>query len=192
MFKYISFVLIIALVYILTSVFVDVFSQRPISLCGYSISYVPTKSMEPIIPAKSYIVIRQTDDIEVGDIVVYQSKSGSTKGMYIIHRVIKETENGYIFQGDNNPMADEEIVTKDMIYGIYCFTVPLLGRINRSFMFLIIIIIFVLMFLVQLVNIVMKFKKDKTKLEDEECLNKLRKEIYFEELKKIEEEARKS
>ena len=73
---------------------------------GYSVSYVPTESMEPTIHAGDYVLFREAtfDTVEVNDIVIYRA----TSGRFIIHRVIEKNNEYLICKGDNNPIADAE------------------------------------------------------------------------------------
>ena len=53
---------------------------------GYSVSYVPTESMEPTIMAGDYVLFKNTsfEEVKEEDIIVYRSASGR----FIIHRII--------------------------------------------------------------------------------------------------------
>ena len=71
-----------------------------------------TNSMDPLFDAGSNaieIVPRSPQEIQVGDIVSYETEFGT-----IIHRIIEvgQDEEGWyaIFQGDNNPIPDPERV----------------------------------------------------------------------------------
>ncbi|MBN1644598.1 hypothetical protein JW851_00980 [Candidatus Woesearchaeota archaeon] len=70
--------------------------------------FADTNSMDPIIDAGAHaieIIPKTPDDVHVGDIVSYQSGSGT-----IIHRVIETGYDNYgwyaEFKGDNNPIKD--------------------------------------------------------------------------------------
>ena len=73
-------------------------------------SFTDTHSMEPVLSSRTNaieIVPKSTDEINVGDIVSYESKyAGGT----IIHRVIEKSSDAdgvyFIMKGDNNPDAD--------------------------------------------------------------------------------------
>lgn len=83
--------------------------------------FADTKSMDPLIDSNTIgIEVKPSseDEIEIGDIIAYESE----KGITIIHRVIKINEdsegNYYITKGDNNLFADNEKIRFDQIEGI--------------------------------------------------------------------------
>ena len=71
-----------------------------------------TGSMEPTAVGCDVLVYTPADDVDVGDVVVYEAdwRSG-----LVIHRVVAEHEDGYVLQGDNNPDPDPEVVTDAQI-----------------------------------------------------------------------------
>lgn len=56
---------------------------------GYGISVVVSGSMEPTIHMNDVVIVKQTDRLEQGDIIVYQSGSYA-----VIHRLVSIRENG--------------------------------------------------------------------------------------------------
>lgn len=165
--------------------------QRPPRIFGLSLSYVPTASMEPTISAGEYVMYGKTDfeDVNVGDIIVYKSSSG----MYIIHRVIEKNTEYLTTKGDNNAISDTEQITPDMVYGKYIMTIHFLsifsGGISKNLVFLILILIFTAMIVMQIISIVLKQKTEKLKKDSEAdrklLLEQLKKEILEEELEKL-------
>lgn len=84
---------------------------------GYKPIYVLTDSMEPVIPAGSWVVgvpVRG-EEITVGDVAAYRKENGTKLQPTVIHRVVAITENGFIFQGDNNELPDSQVVRADQI-----------------------------------------------------------------------------
>jgi len=82
--------------------------------------FTDTNSMDPLIDINSNaieILPESADDINVGDVISYQSAYG-----VIIHRVIeKETDNKgiyYITKGDNSPFKDSKKVRFDDVKGV--------------------------------------------------------------------------
>lgn len=165
--------------------------QRPPRIFGLSVSYVPTASMEPTISAGEYVMYGKTnfEDVNVGDIIVYKSSSG----MYIIHRVIEKNTEYLTTKGDNNAISDTEQITPDMVYGKYIMTIHFLsifsGGISKNLVFLILILIFTAMIVMQIISIVLKQKTEKLKKDSEAdrklLLEQLKKEILEEELEKL-------
>jgi len=83
--------------------------------------FVNTNSMDPFLDENSNgieIVPTSTDQIKVGDVISYESRTGGI----VIHRVINidEDNNGtfYTVKGDNNPLQDPERVRFTQIKGI--------------------------------------------------------------------------
>jgi signal peptidase len=74
------------------------------------VGYVETDSMEPQLePGDGYIGVPKplAGDIEPNDVVTYEAQSLGGGGL-TTHRVIKETDGGYITKGDNNPFTDQD------------------------------------------------------------------------------------
>ena len=84
--------------------------------------YADTKSMLPVLSKDANgleIKPKSIDDIQIGDIVSYNSKYFN--GL-IVHRVIdirEDTQGTYlILKGDNNPEPDPERVRFEQIHGV--------------------------------------------------------------------------
>lgn len=82
--------------------------------------FTDTNSMDPLLDAGSNgleIVPENAEQINLGDIVSYESKDG-----IIVHRVIEinKDENGtyFILKGDNNPEQDPGKVRFEQIKGV--------------------------------------------------------------------------
>ncbi|MCI9072542.1 MAG: signal peptidase I [Lachnospiraceae bacterium] len=84
---------------------------------GYKPVYILTDSMEPAIPAGSWVVAvpARAEEIAVGDVAAYRKENGTELQPLIIHRVVGITESGFIFQGDNNSLPDSWIVGAEQI-----------------------------------------------------------------------------
>lgn len=73
-------------------------------------SYVETGSMEPTIQTgDGFVAVPAvlTGDVQTGDVVVYEAQRLQGGGL-TTHRVVGETEAGYITQGDANPFTDQD------------------------------------------------------------------------------------
>jgi hypothetical protein len=82
-------------------------------------TFTDTHSMEPVISSRSYaieVVPKSEDQINVGDIVSYESKYATG---IIIHRVIEKGTDSqgtyFIIKGDNNLAADPGKIRFDQI-----------------------------------------------------------------------------
>jgi signal peptidase len=112
------------------------------------LNVVVSGSMEPVMYRGDIVAIEQvnffslkefnTDNIRVGDIVVYNSEWFS--GGPIIHRVINVTEtNGtklFTIKGDNNPIQDplpvrpSQIISRVLTIGDHPVIIPKIGYIT--------------------------------------------------------------
>ena len=162
------------------------------SVFGFSVSYVPTQSMEPTISSDQYILSQSTtfDKVNVDDIIIYRS---NTENRFIVHRVIAKYDDYLITKGDNNPIADTEHITSDMVCGKYITTIGFLsifsGGVNSTVVYVILVILFVILIITQGFSIYIKYKADRIKKQNElrnkQALEELRQEIYKEELEKL-------
>ena len=142
------------------------------SFFGYTISYVPTESMEPTIRVGETVLIKKGgfEKTQVGDIIVYKN---SEENKYIIHRVTRILEDGTLrVKGDNeytNPKEDNVIITKDNYYGEYVSTVNFLNLKslvkNKSFILPICILIYLIAVVSEGISIAKRIKaKNEEKL----------------------------
>ena len=195
--KFISYILIGVCIflcfYISFEVVVAIKNDLPVSIFSYSVSYVPTDSMEDEIMAGEYVLFKETtfSEVDVEDIIVYKSKTGSMQGQYIIHRVIEEHNGYFITMGDNNVLPDEEHITADMIVGKYIKVVKFVGWINNNKKPLMVVLMTCVFgsLMLQYVTNYLKKKQQETQKQQEtyqqELLEQLKKEILEEELEKI-------
>lgn len=195
-------IIVLLIVYMLVCNVIAVREEKPVSYFGYSYSYVPTSSMEPAIKKGDSIIFKKVsyDSCDVGDIIIYKSKADNTKGMYIVHRIIEITDEGFIVQGDNNPTPDDEVITKDMIIGRYIKTFNFLnvGKLatNRNLIYGLLITVFLIIIVTESINIyLMKnkrmLKKNKADISEEELKAQVLQEMKEELLREIEEENKK-
>ncbi len=70
-------------------------------------SEVSGNSMEPTLSEGDLLIAFETSSIGTGDIVIVQDET-CFENEYVVHRVVEVTENGYMTQGDNNPITDQE------------------------------------------------------------------------------------
>ena len=68
------------------------------------VGYVTSDSMAPTIsPGDGYVAI-PAETVSNGEVVVYWS---SARGEYVTHRVVGQTEEGFVTKGDNNAQTDQ-------------------------------------------------------------------------------------
>jgi signal peptidase len=104
---------------------------RPIGLGG-SANYVTVsgESMEPTMFDGDFVVTRQQDDYQVGDVLVYKIEEGEVgAGGLVIHRIIGGSmAEGFVTQGDNRDKADLWYPTEDEIIGEAWLEIPRAGQ----------------------------------------------------------------
>jgi len=84
--------------------------------------------MLPTIEPGSFIITKQKESYEVGDIASYSTgKKSQFQGRNVVHRITQVTDEGYIFKGDNNKKRDPGIVKIDDIRGEVVLFTPFLG-----------------------------------------------------------------
>lgn len=93
---------------------------------GYGLANVLSGSMEPTFSKGTLLIVKETDDIKTGDIVVYQSGSE-----LIVHRVIDMNQNQITTKGDANNIADP-VFDKTQIKGVVIQWIPFLGTIANA------------------------------------------------------------
>ncbi|QKY19149.1 signal peptidase I [Halolamina sp. CBA1230] len=105
------------------------------------LGYVETGSMEPTLePGDGFVAIPDAvaGDVEEGDVIVFRAEELQGGGL-TTHRVVGETERGYVTQGDANPFTDQDgdeppvkegqIVAKALQIGGSVVVIPNLGTV---------------------------------------------------------------
>ena len=100
---------------------VNLFKKNYASLFGYSIFNVVTGSMSGTIEINDYVIVKQTDDVKINDIVTFTSS-----GELITHRLVQISGGNYITRGDANT-ADDYSISKSDIVGKVVFVLPKAG-----------------------------------------------------------------
>lgn len=91
-------------------------------LMGISQIIVVSGSMEPAVRVGDFLVIREQDVYEAGDVVTYRSG-----GSLVTHRVVEIDGTDLITQGDANNVADEPVALSQ-VEGKMIFRIPKLGQ----------------------------------------------------------------
>ncbi len=92
-----------------------------VSFFGYTVFDVATGSMSGAIEINDIIVVKITDDYEVGDIITYHSGND-----FITHRLIEKVGDVLVTKGDSNNTADNPI-DKDLVLGKVVKVLPQFG-----------------------------------------------------------------
>ena len=146
--------------------------NKMLDILGYSICYVVTGSMEPVLNVGDVVLIKDIDpfDIKINDIITYKSTSGPLSGNFITHRVVKvntDGENIFFFtKGEANISNDTEVITPDKIMGVYQNKLPILKTIltllsNPIIFILIVITPLLFSLMMQLTSFFIAIKKNK-------------------------------
>ncbi len=98
------------------------------NIFGYKHFIVLSGSMSPTIDAGDIIIVKDTDNIELNDIVSFRLNNS-----VVTHRIVDSLEDDgvvkYITKGDANSGKDSLILDKSDIEGVYCFRIPKLGNV---------------------------------------------------------------
>ena len=129
--------------YILTAIlilFVSVILYFNISgqvffVFGRAVMWVKTDSMEPEIPAKSYILVKEAtgEDVKLKDVIIFYSSDPAIHGNLNTHRVVEIKNDGreFVTKGDNNPGVDGYTARASKVIGIYSGNLPVLSFFGR-------------------------------------------------------------
>lgn len=133
---------------------------------GYGMANVLSGSMEPTFSKGALLIVKDTKDVKVGDIVVYQSQNE-----LIVHRIVSLNKNVVVTKGDANNVSDVPF-DKSLIRGkVVCWISYLGGFVS----FLKNPIVGVLIFILAFVLMEKSFQKQRD-VDDEE-LEKIKEEI---------------
>ena len=129
----IAVAVIIALVVVVTSKL----SGMPTFIFGKTVLWVETGSMEPAIPAQSYVLMRKTDgkNLSKGDVITYicRDETQAVFGKLITHRIVDITVGGYITAGDAAVGSDKLTVSCEDVVAVYEKNLPVLTFFGRIF-----------------------------------------------------------
>jgi len=89
---------------------------------NYSLKMVLSGSMSPAIKTGSVVAVKPASSYSVGDVITF--KKGQGEENILTHRIIGQTEQGFITQGDANNVADTNQVRKEAILGKVVLAVP--------------------------------------------------------------------
>ena len=93
---------------------------------------VLTGSMQPTISPGDIVITAPVSRVEpkINDVAAYQARrfDGAAVGVFT-HRIIDgDSENGWVFKGDNNSSPDVQKPKNDDILGVVIFVIPWLGN----------------------------------------------------------------
>lgn len=82
-------------------------------------------SMEPALPVGSIVYTKSSSSYSPGDIISFSNGTGQT----VTHRIVEETDDGYVTKGDANDSVDNAVVAPSQVIGSSLFTIPYVGKI---------------------------------------------------------------
>ena len=108
--------LIFCAVYFALSAYQERRTGKPFFFMGYKPVLILSESMEPTYPKGAIVLVRkQKRTAEPGDVVMFSPEEGS--GNYVIHRIVGESEAGFVTRGDHNNTEDRDTIAPEQIYG---------------------------------------------------------------------------
>ena len=123
------------------------------SLFGKKAFVIVSGSMIPEIQIGDVVLINDTDNVKVNDVIAFRRDSS-----VIVHRIVKEMDvKGVIMyqtKGDNNNVADTELVDIRDVEGVMFGKIPFVGKLilwiysNLSFFVVIVIAIIIFKYLI--------------------------------------------
>ena len=97
-------------------------NQMPMPF-GIGIANVLSGSMEPTFSKGSLLIVRESENVDIGDIVVYQSENS-----LVVHRIVGIHQNQITTEGDANNTPDPAF-DRNEIKGVVIGWIPYLGTI---------------------------------------------------------------
>lgn len=178
---FITIFTMILLVTIYTNVQLTLLKNSYASFFGYSIFEVQTGSMEPAIAPGDCVIVKYSNDYDLGDIITYQKGDE-----FITHRVIEAYKGTYVTEGDANNTKDDPI-SREQIVGKVIKTLPKVGLLRKTILNPAVLI--ALIITLYLISLVFKDRKrvPKNKKEEVNIAMKL-----IEKIKQIIDNKRKS
>ena len=144
---------------------------------GYGTAVVVTNSMYPYLEINDLIIVKKTNDYEVGDVIVYDEGT-----ILVVHRLVEIDDQIFIAKGDDNDTNDRPY-SVNLIKGEVVKIIPGMGVLqekldNPIVKFICLAIAFVLFALSMKLD---KKEKPKENIELEEEIKKLKEELNIKE-----------
>lgn len=80
-------------------------------------------SMHPTIESGTFIIVKPEQQYVLGDIIAFVNQDD----LNVVHRIVKQTDEGFITKGDNNPKIDPKVVPLENVVGRALFVIPYIG-----------------------------------------------------------------
>lgn len=102
---------VIYIIVLLIALLINISSIFHLSFLGYRLYRVGSGSMEPYLKVNNYILVKESKDYKVNDVITYQIED-----TYITHRIVSIEDDVITTKGDANNREDDPI-NKDSIIG---------------------------------------------------------------------------
>lgn len=175
--EYLSKILIFELIVLCILAFIStvVLHKDYVNIGGYTFFIVASGSMSGTVDVNDMVIVKITDDFQVGDIATYQAD-----GYFVTHRIISINKDQIITKGDSNNTEDDPI-GRDKIIGKVVAIFPFMA-IFEILGAIILISIIVVVFNFETIFRKFIFRKDLSKLKTRE-IDRLDQEGYSEFIK---------
>ena len=96
----------------------------PVQLSGNT-SYIMLlgDSMYPTIESGTFVIVKPEQEYFLGDIIAFVNEDNRN----VVHRIVEQTDEGFITKGDNNRKIDPKVVPLENVVGRSIFVVPYVG-----------------------------------------------------------------
>ena len=86
-------------------------------------------SMEPEYPVGGLAILKQTNatNIQVDDVIAFRPGNNEDTKIFVTHRVVETTEEGFITKGDANKDVDMGVVAPQQVVARAEYIIPYLG-----------------------------------------------------------------
>ncbi len=79
--------------------------------------------MYPVIESGTFVVLKQEQQYFLGDIIGFVNEDNKN----VIHRIVEQTDQGFITKGDNNRRNDPGVIPVNEVIGRSVFVIPYAG-----------------------------------------------------------------
>ena len=124
------------IVLIVSIIFVQRISNNKVTVGGYSVFTIITESMVPKYQVGDMLLSKKipTNEIKVGDDVVYMGKNGTFEGKIVTHQVIKIEKKGSELEFHTKGIAntiEDPVVHEKQIYGVVTTKLSILSLLSK-------------------------------------------------------------
>ncbi|MBO4934888.1 MAG: signal peptidase I [Clostridia bacterium] len=134
-FEIVGYTVVVGMMVLVAFILFSNMSGKVTFIFGRTAMWVKTESMAPVIPERSYILVRKAaaSEVRTGDVIVFKSDDPSIAGAYNTHRVVEILNGGaeFVTKGDNNIIQDQYTAKAANVLGIYEKNLPLMTSFGR-------------------------------------------------------------